>query len=171
MDWLKDEDIRLLYVAITRAKKNLFIHDVGSIFDSIKVGSIGRYPDATKYDVPNEIAISLTHRDIALGYCAYTNRTIDKLYSGMTMITTDLGCSVHDGDVDKPVLKYSKSFLDRLKELDQKGYRPADAVVNNIVFWFDGEKEFKIVLPTLRFTKIISYNDIDINKKVERIRK
>ena len=53
---LKDDVVRTLYVAITRAKKNLYIHDNGKTFDFITVDAMGKYVDDNSYDEPLEIS-------------------------------------------------------------------------------------------------------------------
>ncbi len=64
-----DQNRKLIYVAITRAKKNLFIHYHGKYFKSIIAENLSYIYNVNEYPEPKEIALYLTHKDVRLGYC------------------------------------------------------------------------------------------------------
>jgi ATP-dependent DNA helicase RecQ len=142
---------REIYVAITRAKQNLHILYNGSYFDKINVNNIERTSDNNSYPVPEEIALQLSHKDVALGYFASRKREIDSLVSGRELSICETGCSV--GKIQ--VLKFSSKFCEQINELKDKGYSPARAIVRHIVFWQnkDREEEIKIILPDVEFSR------------------
>jgi ATP-dependent DNA helicase RecQ len=153
-----DETKRAIYVALTRAKKNLYIYCNSGYFDRINTDSIIRCTDNTNYPEPAVISMQLSHRDVALGYFSYKRREIDKLVSGQELNLTDAGCFAGE----KQVLKFSSSFKRKIDELSIKGYIPVKAVIRHIVFWQDKDKdkdknkdkESKIILPDLEFAKM-----------------
>lgn len=63
---LTDEVLRRYYVGITRAKQRLFIHTNSALFDQSSI--VQKRVEHTIYDMPNEIVLQLSHRDVNLGY-------------------------------------------------------------------------------------------------------
>ena len=63
-----DEAKRQLYVAMTRAKRNLTIHLNGNYLDNITAENLERVEDREIHLPPNEMAMHLTHEDVNLGY-------------------------------------------------------------------------------------------------------
>ena len=58
--------MRKYYVGITRAKNRLFIHTNGDCFNRL---STDRYfVDQRQYDMPEEIVLQLSHKDVYLGF-------------------------------------------------------------------------------------------------------
>jgi len=153
-DIRSDENKRLLYVAMTRAKNNLFIHYNGNFLDRIKVENLTASKDNKNYSPPDYLLYRLTHKDIQLGYFKYIRHIVNPLYSGQPLHIAENGLV---NDQDKLVVKFSQSFSDRLMQLQKKGYQLSRATVNFILFWQDKNdpdcKEMRIVLPELVFVK------------------
>jgi ATP-dependent DNA helicase RecQ len=148
-----DEEIRQIYVGMTRAKNNLIIHTNSNYFDGVNVEGIKRIYDRKAYEAPSQIVIQLTHRDIWLDYFYSRQNQILGLVSGDELIANDEGCSCIN---NQQVLKYSKSMASQIAELKQKGYSIKKANVRFVVFWQkeDADKEIKIILPKLVFEKL-----------------
>jgi ATP-dependent DNA helicase RecQ len=149
-----DEKKRQLYVAMTRAKQNLTIHLNGNYLDYIKTEGLERIENNKTFKPPNDLVLHLSHRDLYLGYFEYAQRRINELTSGDSLIICDEGCKNNKGEL---VLKFSRSFLEKLSEIKQSGFQLKEAKVNFIVHWTNDDKkiEVKIVLPELHFDKKI----------------
>ncbi len=158
-----DEDIRLLYVAITRAKSNLIIHDNKRIYQNIsKDIAFTEEKDEKKYNAPERLEIILSHEDINLGGFKYANviRSLDSLNTGDSLTYGELqfgqgvgrGLNMLNGE---NILLFSKKFIKKLEFYESKGYRIESASVEYIVFWYNDkiEKEIKIVLPRIELSR------------------
>lgn len=147
-----DEELRQLYVGMTRAKDNLIIHTNSIYFDDVNVEGIKRIYDRKSYEVPSQIVIQLTHRDIWLDYFYSRQNQILDLVSGDELIADDEGCACKN---NQQVLKFSKYMIGQIEELKEKGYRIKKASVRFIILWQkeNTDKDIKIVLPKLVFEK------------------
>jgi hypothetical protein len=147
-----EEQKRQLYVAITRAKKNLTVHLNGHYLNHIQVKNLMRLEDRAQYALPGKLAMHLSHRDVWLDYFVGRQYVVENLHSGDILRykngewLTDKGQSV---------LRTSKRFKDQFDRVQKNGYEPQFAKVNFIVFWRkEGEEqEIKIVLPKLYFER------------------
>jgi ATP-dependent DNA helicase RecQ len=148
---MDDEARRAVYVALTRAKRRLYILSACNYFDNIDVNGIVKTIDANEYPPLDRICLQLTHKDVALGYFAYRGQAIDRLVSGQPLSIGEDGCYFGD----KLVVKYSSNFNIKIDELSAKGYAPVKAAVRHIVYWYDKDKdrESKIILPVIEFSK------------------
>jgi len=147
---MDDETRREIYVAITRAKQNLYIFCNGDFFDRIEAENVTRTSDNNDYPTPPLISLQLFHEDVALSYFTNRRKEIDTLISGHKLSLGKDGC--YSGN--KQVLKFSAKFAAKIGELGAKGYSPSKAVVRHIVFWpdKDNNREVKIILPDIEFS-------------------
>ena len=143
-----DEERRLLYVAMTRARKSLFIHYVGDFFQDFSVEHMEYYKDQTQYNEPERLVYTLTHKDVKLGYFAFVQKAINNLKSGDQLELSEESVLAHNGS---KVLKFSYAYQKQLSELSEKGYVLSSARVKYLIYWYDtnNEKEVLIVLPEL----------------------
>lgn len=147
-----DEAKRQLYVAMTRAKKNLTIHLNTPLFDNYSVESMERLDDNVLYEPPDELVMHLTFKDIWLDYFTYRQHLVDQLMSGQVL-------AIHQADAlsfnGQPVLKFSKHYLEEIASLKSRNYVLKSAKVNAIVYWLKegSDREVKIVLPELCFER------------------
>ncbi|TCS87190.1 ATP-dependent DNA helicase RecQ, partial [Anseongella ginsenosidimutans] len=141
-----DETQRQLYVAMTRAKRNLTIHMNADFLDNIAVDSVEKLVDPNHYPPPEELAIHLTYQDVWLDYFINRQHFVSQLVSGDNLVIVDDKCLTHSG---QSVLKFSKKFLDQIEKKKKMGYELKSAKVNFIVHWLkEGtEREIKIILP------------------------
>ena len=148
-----DEAMRQLYVAITRAKRNLTIHLNSNILDNISVEKLERVEVNQIYLPPAELVMHLTFKDIWLDYFLNKQHLIFDLSSGDTLTVKADECLNSKG---QSVLKYSKKFNMQIAYLKAKNYELKSAKVNFIVYWLkDGaDQEIKIILPELYFERI-----------------
>lgn len=147
-----DESKRQLYVAITRAKKNLTIHLNSNYFDVLSVDNLVQVEDSRFYFAPKEHIIQLNHENVNLGYSEYIQHRIGDMISGDPLVIKEDGCANSNDDL---VLKFSKKFLETLEAEKSNGYVLKSAMVNYIVYWLKegAEQEVKIILPELCFEK------------------
>jgi ATP-dependent DNA helicase RecQ len=147
-----DETRRQLYVAMTRAKRNLTIHLNSNFLNNLSAENLERVEDSVIYPPPKELAMQLTHEDVHLGYFEFIQHHVSNLISGESLRIKAEGCA---NSQDKFVLKFSRKFLEILKSNAEKGYILSSSKVNFIVYWKNEEadKEVKIVLPELHFEK------------------
>jgi ATP-dependent DNA helicase RecQ len=148
----EDGDNRLLYVAMTRAKNNLTIHYDGSYLETITADDLRRVSVEEIYPPPNEFAMQMTHKDVALSYFTNCQPWISQLNSGDELRINGASCLNLKGI---PVLKFSKQRRETIEGLKRKNYIPKKARIRFIVYWKgeDMEKEIKILLPELHFER------------------
>jgi ATP-dependent DNA helicase RecQ len=148
--FLKEDELRLLYVGVTRAKQSLIIHTKHNIFSSYS--EIDVIEDSNIYHEPQRLLFQLSHRDVQLGYFKYTQKGIFDMYAGAKLeILEDIVYS----QSHQKVLKFSSSYQENIEKLITSGYVISEISVNQIVYWFDKEKQegFNIVLPEIVFEK------------------
>jgi len=153
-DVQEDAKKRQLYVAMTRAKRNLTIHTNGNYLEKFKTENLERIENTNTYEPPNGLVLHLSHKEIYLGYFEFIQTRINNLISGDKLTITDKGCKNAKGEL---ILKFSRKFIERLMEIKKTGFVLSEAKVNFIVYWKaeDKEQEVKIVLPELIFERKI----------------
>ena len=148
-----DEEKRLLYVAMTRAKRNLYIHSNKPYWNHVDMKTIQKTENCNAYGVPDELCLHLGHKDVWLDFFRDKQRYIDGLMSGNELVFERETCFTVQ---KKPVLKFSMNFGEKLRALQQKGYMLKTVKVNFIVYWrCDENKEIKIILPELVLRKLL----------------
>lgn len=150
---LSDDEKRQIYVALTRAKRNLSIHYHGRYLDSIVVNNLTRQEDGNQYTEPDEMALQLSLSDVWLEYSSLRQEQINGLQSGDQLLFRD---NVLQNTQGFAVLKFSQSFAAQFATLKQWGYVVAGATVNFVIWWQrdkESGEEVKIVLPEIRLVK------------------
>ena len=150
-----DEEKRKIYVGITRAKDELYIHCNNNIFDRIASQATEISCDDTVYEEPSEIMLQLSYKDIFLDFFKDKKNIVFRLQSGDSLLTENEYLSaVIDGKIVK-VVKFSKAFRGNLEKLKEKGYEPFTAKIRFISAWKgkEDETETAIVLPDLYLKK------------------
>lgn len=147
-----DEAKRQLYVAMTRAKRNLTIHLNGNYLDNLTAENLERVEDEEEHLPPQQLAMHLTYKDVCLDYFITRQHLVSQLTSGDTLTINGDECTTAKG---QSILKFSRQFLDTIETVKQKGYHLKQAKVNFIVCWKkeDAEQESKIILPELYFER------------------
>ncbi len=147
-----DETKRQLYVAMTRAKRNLTIHLNGNYLDNLTTENLELISDREEHLPPQQLAMHLSFKDVWLDYFINRQHLISQLTSGDSLTINGDECTNAKG---QSVLKFSKQFLNTIESVKQKGYHLKEAKVNFIVYWKkeDAENESKIILPELYFER------------------
>ena len=155
-DLSTDEAKRNVYVAITRARHELRIHTNNRIL----AGMSGCTAEVTKvkdtFGLPEEILLSLTHRDVALGFFKDRQIEVRGMRCGEELIWKDRMLWPEE-NADKAAVRLSAACQERVKRLEAKGYRITSARIRAMVFWNpddDNPGEIMILLPDLVLSRL-----------------
>lgn len=142
---------RVVYVALTRARRELHVHYTGRFMEGQSVPGAAYRNDNTLFPEPEEIVLHLTHRDVVLDFFKSRKRQTLTLRSGQAM-TCDGAYLLCDG---RRSAKLSQKCQQQLADLGKRGYRIKNAEIRFIAAW-KGEndtEETAILLPTLYLGK------------------
>ena len=150
-----DAERRALYVGMTRAKSNLYIHTNTILFDKYRIDGVEHVVDGAEYDEPSEIMLQTTHKDVVLDFFKNKKEIIFNLRSGTKLKLDDVYLVAELNGRDVRVAKLSKAFAETLEKLKDKGYSPKSAEVRFVVAWKGEEdtEETPIILADMYFTK------------------
>ena len=153
-NYVKDAHLmRRYYVGITRAKNRLFIHTNGDCFNHL---SADRYLiDQRQYNMPEEIILQLSHKDVYLGFFKERKQEVLALRGGDSLIYNDF--FLYSSSTDKPIAKLSSRMQGTLSEWEQRGYKVQSASVRFVVAWKPkdapkDETETAVLLADLRLS-------------------
>ncbi len=107
VDAQKDEERRALYVGMTRAKSNLYIHTNTNLFDGYHIDGVMHINDEKEYDEPKEIMLQTTHKDVVLDFFKGKREIIFGLRSGTKLNFDDVYLSVELNGRDVHVAKFA----------------------------------------------------------------
>lgn len=150
-----DEERRALYVGMTRAKSNLYIHTNTTLFDDYYISGVEHIVDQTVYGEPTEILLQTTHKDVVLDFFKGKKEIIFALRSGTALKFDDVYLMVERNGRDVRVAKFSKAFTETLVKLKEKGYVPTSSEIRFIVAWKgeNDEEETPILLLDIHLRK------------------
>lgn len=155
-----EEKKRVLYVALTRAKNNLFIHTNNIDFPSAGIAALNYQENKENYPAPATIIIECGMKDVQLGYfkIPQTERKVKRLSSGMLLFPDLTQAAIFRDENQNRVLKLSQSFTEKLSTKLSQGYQLQKAYVKYIVVWYDeasGESH-RVVLPEMVFKREVN---------------
>ena len=151
-----DAERRALYVGMTRAKTNLYIHTNTTLFDKYLEDGVEHVTDGAEYGEPTEIMLQTTHKDVVLDFFKNKREIISNLQSGTKLKMDDVYLTAELNGRDVRVAKLSKAFVEILEKLKEKGYSPKSTEVRFVVVW-KGEgdtEETPIILVDIYFEKL-----------------
>ena len=150
-----DEEKRKLYVGMTRAKRNLYIHCNSGIFDSYRVPEAEFLNDNKHYAEPEEISMRLTHKDVVLDFFKGKKEIIFKLHSGAKLNFKDRYLSAEIENRTVRIAKLSKACMEKVEYFKSKGYIFTSAKVRFVVAWKgeNDDEETAVLLPDIYFVK------------------
>ncbi|MCR4715806.1 MAG: ATP-dependent helicase, partial [Lachnospiraceae bacterium] len=140
-DLTNDEEIRKLYVAMTRAKHNLHIHYKTGVFDKFSEYASFVKKDANTYPEPEELILQLTHRDVVLDSFKNHKRLILGMRSGNHLMIKGDKLIAHIDDQEIALATLSKKCKETINKLKMSGYTPYDAVIRYICAWRNKNNE------------------------------
>lgn len=152
--YLTDDVMRRYYVGMTRAKKLLFIHTSSTIFDRLPADQ--RRVDLHSYDMPDEIVLQLSHKDINLGFFKTRKKEILSLRAGEQLRFDNN--YLYSLLTNRPVVQLSQKMQTELLSWDERGYKVSSSTIRFIVAWRPKdapkeEKEHAVLLLDLCLTK------------------
>ena len=136
---IDDKCARRYYVGMTRAKKRLFIHTNCRCFGSNCADAFRI--DAKNYDMPDEVVLKLSHKDVYLGYFMKHKREILDLRSGDALEYKDY--ALYHKSLSMPVAQLSARMKETVSVWKEKGYNVDSAEVRFIVAWKPKNSEKK----------------------------
>jgi len=150
---IKDEQYRrLLYVAMTRAKQNLFIYNNNISFPITGIENLKVYEDKTIYPAPDTLFIQCNMRDVRLGFFKKGRviTEVKELKAGEQLQESKTKYGVFQKN-EKAVARLSSGFKSQLQKILEKGFMVKEVYAKYIVVWYneeDGER-YRVVLPEL----------------------
>lgn len=146
--YLNEEELRTIYVGLTRAKSTLSIHTNSNIFDYINVDNLIKVIDDSEEIQPDRITIYINHSGVRLGYFEFVDKNVRKCIPGDELVLKDddyVYCH------DKRVLQLSKTSREELDKYRDMGYVLSSIKIKHMVYWYDKEKEKQslIILPEI----------------------
>ena len=124
-----DQERRMVYVGMTRAKNNLSVHfDNADIFTD-EVSRAVMVGDDSVYGAPEEVLMQLSHRDVVLDMFKGNQNLLRSLHSGTRLELDGDYLSAEIDGCRRTVLKFSASFREKLAKMASKGYSPVEACV------------------------------------------
>lgn len=152
-----DADRRAIYVGMTRAKNNLYIHTNTNLFDTYTLNGVRHLRDSIQYNMDADIILQTTYRDVVLDFFKDKKEIILSLFSGdnLKFAGDDWYLTAEKNGRDVRVAKFSKDFMKKFTELKEKGYSPSSSHIRFIVFWKgkNDEEETPILLVEIRLKK------------------
>ncbi|MEO1516956.1 MAG: RecQ family ATP-dependent DNA helicase [Bacteroidota bacterium] len=151
-----EEQRRVLYVAITRAKERLYIHTDGLHFPTQGIPQLLSRHNSDQRPASHLLLLECGLKDVWLGHfkkeqVQYYLRTV--LPGQLLHLQEDrLGLWSEAGDV---VCRFSKAFGERLQQRLRDGYAVRSIRVDYVVLWHDREsdREYRVVLPRVELEK------------------
>lgn len=145
-----DEVLRRYYVGATRAKERLFIHTDSPLFDRMPADE--HHVCQQLYDMPDEIVLQLSHKDVNLGFFKSRKNKILELRAGQKLRFDNN--YLYDSCTDMAVAQLSQKMQNELRLWAEKGYSVVSATIRFIVAWHpkdapQEEKEHAVLLVDL----------------------
>lgn len=158
VEQLTDEKRRAIYVGITRAKKALRVHFSDStLFSGIDADGVERVNDNRVLKKHSDVIVQLTHRDVVLDFFLDKKAAVCTLRSGEILDIDGYYLSASVNGRRMRVAKFSQTFVNRLSEFADKGYKPSFAKVRYVVAWKkeDAVQEVAVLLPDLYLSAVV----------------
>lgn len=151
------EKKRVLYVALTRAKDQLFIHTNRALFPIPRITGLTYRTDARRWDAPDTLVLQCGMSDVWLDRFKSWNvrKAVQKLTSGGGLQPKPEQPTVFQDEESRDVLWLSNKFAKKLNGYLDGGYVLSAASIQYIVVWYckDDGKPYRVILPELKLTK------------------
>ena len=147
---INDDVMRRYYVGMTRAKKHLSVHTNSMIFNGFPADKT--VIDPNQYEMPEEISLQLSHKDVNLGFFKTIKKEILSLRLG-DELSYDNNLFLNP-KTSHAVAQLSQKMRSELQQWEDQGYHVSEASIRFIVAWRPkdapkGEKEHAIILTDL----------------------
>ena len=129
--YAKDANLlRRYYVGMTRAKKRLFIHTNGNLFNNLNGARY--FTDQRQPGMPEEIMLQLSHKDVFLDFFKGRKQDVLALKGGDVLTYSDFHLYNLSGT---PVAKLSMKMQATLSQWEERGYKVKSAYARFVVAW------------------------------------
>lgn len=154
---IQNEVLRRYYVGATRAKERLFIHTDTHLFDGMP--SDERFDCRQQYDMPNEIVLQLSHKDVNLGFFKSRKKELLELRAGQNLRFDNN--YFYDCCRNTAVAHLSQKMQNELRLWYEKGYSVISASIRFIVAWRPKdapkhEKDYAVLLIDLKLKRNVN---------------
>ena len=150
-----EEDKRRIYVGISRAKEELYLH-CGAERMPFNLPEGMELTEETNVDPnPAEVLLQLGHRDVVLNYFLSRQSLIGQLRAGLPLGLAEGYLTLDWNKKRLRTAKLSKACVERIENLEKKGYSFRDGEIRHIVAWKgqDQPEECWILLANLVFER------------------
>jgi len=128
---VNDKVLRRYFVGATRAKKRLFIYTSCPLFDRMPADE--HLVNQQQYNMPDEIVLQLTHKDVNLSFFKTRKKEILALRAGQELHYDNN--YLYDKTSKMPVAQLSLKMQCELAEWIKKDYYVTSATIRFIVAW------------------------------------
>lgn len=148
---MTEERKRALYVAMTRAKKNLFIYYNDEAFDKYICQGAIRTVDKNIYGKPREILLQFTHKEVVLDFFMDKKILVQRLLGGMELVCKGRYLYMQGSSGEYKIAKFSENACKIIENNRKNGYEIEKCYVRFIVGWKNQKdgKEYPIMLPDI----------------------
>jgi ATP-dependent DNA helicase RecQ len=152
-----EEKKRVLYVAMTRAKENLYIHTNSISFPKDGIEELDYREDQRAWPSPGTLVWQCGMKDVWLDYFKnpYVISNVKDLQSGQKLVPQPGNPALFQTSAGRSILKLSQSFSTKLQGYLDRQYQLEQIHAQYIVVWKDKEtgEEVRVVLPELRLCR------------------
>ena len=150
-----DDNLRLLYVAITRAKRNLFIFSNNNFFKTLADETAVIIDDDFEYAEPRHLSVHLNYKGVNLNFfkSGRTINTMNNVHSGTPLEYMESDNTFYMDQ--RHACMMSKEGRSELDNWFSKGFRVKEAEAEYVVNWYcsESDKTYPVVLPKIILEK------------------
>ena len=128
---LTDDVLRRYYVGMTRAKQRLFIHTTSTLFDRLLADQ--QRVDQHPYEMPDEVVLQLSHKDVNLGFFKTRKKDILALRAGEQLRFENN--FLYAPQTHIALAQLSQQMQANLRVWADKGYEVSSSTIRFIVAW------------------------------------
>lgn len=150
-----DASRHVLYVGMTRAKKQLFINCKNNPFGYDPINGVKILIDRNHYPEPDEALLQLRLKGVNLGYFKYINKGSIDFQSGQLLLEHNGNMLTEPGAGGKCLAKLSKSSMGTIQTLRKKGFEIYKSEIRFMVYWKGKNEDAEVlcVLPDIYMRK------------------
>jgi ATP-dependent DNA helicase RecQ len=151
----EDDNLRLLYVAITRAKSNLYIFSNSNFFKSLADETAIIIKDDFEYSEPRHVSVHLNYANVNLNFFKNerVTHTLGNIHSGTPLQYMESDKAFYTEQ--RHACMMSKAGRSEMDNWFNKGFHVKEAEAEFVVKWYcsEDEKTYPVVLPKIILEK------------------
>lgn len=155
-----EEKKRVLYVAMTRAKENLYVHTNSNLFPRNEIENLEFREDHSPWQAPSTLILQCGLKDVWLDYFKKTHvvNNIKDLHAGQELVPSSRDSTLFQTSAGNPILKLSSAFVIRLQAYLDRDYLLEQVNAKYIVVWKDKEtgEQVRVVLPEIQLCRSLT---------------